>query len=96
MPNGKTYTEVLLEVYDKLDVVEQRMVTRLDSIDKSVQQNCIMLEGIQHDVTSHENRLNGQSNQIDKLRDSAKNAGLISSTIAIVGSTIAAILGTSR
>ena len=30
--NGKTYTEVLIEVYDKLDVVEQRMTKKLDTV----------------------------------------------------------------
>ena len=32
MPNGKTYTEVLLDVYDKLDNVEQRILGRIDVI----------------------------------------------------------------
>ena len=32
MSNGKTYTEVVLEFSDRLDAVEQRIITRLDSI----------------------------------------------------------------
>jgi len=29
--NGKTYTEVLLDVYEKIDVVEQRITGKLDA-----------------------------------------------------------------
>ena len=33
MPNnGKTYTEVLIDIYDKLDNVEQRVIKRIDVI----------------------------------------------------------------
>lgn len=32
MSNGKTYTEVVLEFTDRLDVVEQRIVRKLDII----------------------------------------------------------------
>ena len=34
MSNGKTYTEVLIDVYEKIDNVEQRIVKRLDTIVK--------------------------------------------------------------
>jgi SMC interacting uncharacterized protein involved in chromosome segregation len=90
MTNGRVTTR---EFYEKLERVEQRLITRLDSIDTSVQANCVMLEGIKHDIDKHEKELDAHQRHIDSLRDSAKQAGVISSIIAIVGSTIAAILG---
>jgi len=93
MANGRVTTR---EFYEKLERVEQRLIARLDHIDKSVQSNCVMLEGIRHDVASHEARLDSHAGKIDNLRDGAKQAGVISSVIAVIGSTIAAILGLSK
>ena len=36
MGNGKTYTEVLVDVYERIDVVEQRIVKRLDDMRRDI------------------------------------------------------------
>lgn len=93
MANGRVTTR---EFYEKLEQVEQRLIARLDKIDDNVQANCVMLEGIQHDVSSHEARLDSHASKIEKLQESTKQAGIIASLIAVVGSAIAAILGINR
>ena len=56
MSNGKTYTEVVLEVIDRLDVVEQRIVKRLDdmSLDiRDLQLSKATLEGKANQSSVH-------------------------------------------
>lgn len=90
MANGRVTTK---EFYEKLEKVEQRLIARLDKIDSSVQANCVVLEGIAHDIDDHEARLSSHAAKIEKLQDSTKQAGVIASIIAVVGSVIAALVG---
>ena len=89
VPNNRVTTR---EFYDRLETVEQRLIMRLDNIDDSVKQNCILLEGMRHDIEDHESRLDSHASKIDKIQDGTRLANII----AVVGSTIASILGLSR
>ncbi len=87
MPNGKTYTEVLLELYGKMDTVEQRLIRRLDII----QDNTAATMAIALDASDKVHA--GMDKRIDANTDDIKKARNLNITIATVLSAIAAWLG---
>jgi hypothetical protein len=95
-PNGKSYTEVLLEVYDKMDVVEQRIVKRLDIV---VSDNADFKAGL----AKGEARFDAMdkscviiNKRIDTNATDIKKVGSLNAIVAVIGSTIAGILGTRQ
>ena len=101
MPNnGKTYTEVLIEVYEKLDVVEQRMTGKLDAV---IRDNSDFKAGlakgeakfdaiddkIETTCVALEKRIDENSTSIGKVRN-------LNTFVALLGSTIAGIIGTQK
>ena len=101
MPNnGKTYTEVLIEVYEKLDVVEQRMTGKLDAV---IRDNSDFKAGlakgeakfeaiddkIETACVALEKRIDENSTSIGKVRN-------LNTFVALLGSTIAGIIGTQK
>ncbi len=85
--NGKSYTQVLIDVYEKMDRVEQRLIKRLDGI----QDNTAATVAIALDATE---RIHGSMNKrIDDNTDDIKKTRNLNITIATVLSAIAAWLG---
>ncbi len=90
MPNGKTYTEVLIEVYDKMDGVEQRLIRRLDRIqDNTAASVAIALDEADKKHGAMDKRIDEACVEIKTVRN--LNAG-----IALLASTIAGIIGINR
>ncbi len=90
MPNGKTYTEVLIEIYGKMDTVEQRLVKRLDHI----QDNTAATVAIALEATE---KVHGaMDKRIDENADSIKNVRNLNAGIALLASTIAGIIGINK
>ena len=100
MPNGKTYTEVLLEVYAKMDVVEQRVVGKLDAVirDNSdfkaeLAKGDARFKAIDdrmsqcQQTVSHDIEANTKT--IEKVRN-------LNTGIALLASTIAGIIGVNK
>ncbi len=90
MPNGKTYTEVLLELYGKMDTVEQRLIRRLDII----QDNTAATMAIALDASDKVHA--GMDKRIDANTDSIKNVRNLNAGIALLASTIAGIIGINK
>ncbi len=91
MPNnGKTYTEVLIEIYGKMDKVEQRLIKRLDNIqDSTAATVAIALDSADKKHGAMDKRVDTNTDDIKKVRN--LNAG-----IALLASTIAGIIGLQK
>ena len=68
MTNGKSYTEVLLEVHDKLDEMERRTITRLDGVQEGVNGNNVALARV-------ETKMDSMCKSIDKNADDIDECG---------------------
>ena len=68
MTNGKSYTEVLLEVHDKLDEMERRTITRLDGVQKGVNGNTVALARVETKMTAVCDNIDGHDDDIDDVR----------------------------
>jgi len=53
MADGKTYTEVVLEFTDRMDVVEQRVIKKLDTLTKEIGGNGTRLTRIETHLETH-------------------------------------------
>ena len=100
MSNGKTYTEVLLDVYDKLDNVEQRILRRMDviAIDNTdckerMAKGDARFKAIDDKIVTAcvalEKGIDENASAIGKVRN-------LNTFIALLGSTIAGIIGTQK
>ena len=96
MSNGKSYTDVVLEFSDRLDVVEQRIIKRLDVI---VADNADYKAGL----AASEARFAGLdkscvsiSKRIDTNAADIKKVGGLNAVATIVAATVAGIIGTQK
>ncbi len=100
MSNGKTYTEVLLDVYDKIDDVEQRLIKRMDDVVKTGSECKEALARGDARLIAMDDKINKTYTNVDKRidgnADSIKNVRNINTFIAVLGSTIAGIIGTQK
>ena len=94
--NGKTYTEVLIEVYDKIDVVEQRITGKLDATIRdnadfkaALAKGDAKFEAMDKSCIVINKRVDTNTEDIKKVRN--LNAG-----IALLASTIAGIIGINK
>jgi len=106
MSNGKTYTEVLLDVYDKLDNVEQRILGRIDVIANDNADCREKLARGDAKFAGIDNKLDGKGGMNERVKDNAggikTNADNIvkvrnlNATITAFFSGIAALVGLSK
>ena len=98
--NGKTYTEVLLDVYEKIDTVEQRVTGKLDAV---IRDNSEFMARL----AAGDERFHAIDDKIDACRatlgkDISENSKTIEKVrnlntfIALLGSTIAGIIGVNK
>ena len=94
--NGKTYTEVLLDVYAKIDTVEQRVTGKLDAV---IRDNSELKAGL----AKGEARFDAIDKRIDiNVADINTNVASITKVrnlntgIALLASAIAGILGINK
>ena len=88
MGNGKTYTEVVLEFSDRLDHVEQRIISRLDALNQKVDD--LAVGGASHKtlLDQHERRLEAHSEAIETLKRSDRIWGAVTATLAAISAAI--------
>jgi len=96
MSNGKTYTEVLLEVYQKIDIVEQRVTGKLDAVirDNSdfkagLAKGDARFDAIDKRIDANVADINTNVANITKVRN-------LNTGIALLASAIAGILGINK
>ena len=100
MSNGKTYTEVLIEVYEKIDNVEQRVTGKLDAV---IRDNSEFKAGL----AKGEARFDAIDDKIDtgcdrlgkRIDENASAIGKVrnlNTGIALLASTIAGIIGVNK
>ena len=96
MSNGKTYTEVLPDVYAKIDTVEQRVTGKLDAV---IRDNSDFKAGL----AKGDARLDAMNKRIDaNVADINTNVANITkvrnlnATLTAVFSGIAALVGWNR
>jgi len=95
-PNDKSYTEVLLEVYDKMDTVEQRIVGKVDAI---IRDNADFKAGLakgEAKFAAMDKSCLIINKRIDTNTDDIKKVRNLNAGIALIASTIAGIIGTNR
>ena len=93
---NKSYTEAILEFTDRMDVVEQRVLKRLDAIvdnGKAVETLLARCDeratALEKEIALAEKRIDGNTDRINKI-------GGLNAFIALLGSAIAGIIGTNR
>ena len=101
MPNnGKTYTEVLLEVYEKIDNVEQRVVGKVDAIirDNADFKAALAKGEAKFDAIDDkiETGCAGLSKRIDENGTAIGKVRNLNAGIALLASTIAGIIGVNK
>lgn len=100
MSNSKTYTEVVLEFIGMLDVVEQRIITRqgddhtrvLDALASIAEQN----SDFKASLASGEAKFKAIDKRLDTNETGITRVRNINAFIALLGSTIAGIIGTQK
>jgi len=83
--NGKSYTDAVLEFSDRLDVVEQRIIDKLDK-------NFEWQRGVDSRLATGAEKFKHLEKDIDHLKLWDKGLGVVS----IIGSTIASIIGIEK
>ena len=100
MSNGKTYTEVLLDVYDKLDTVEQRIVRKIDVITKDNAECKERMARGETKVDSLDEKIDAYYKKVDKRIDTnvadITKARNLNAVLTALFSSIAAFVGLSR
>jgi hypothetical protein len=87
--NGKTYTEVLLDVYDKIDTVEQRITGKLDA---TIRDNA----DFRARLAAGDEKFDAMDKRIDKNETSITKVRNLNTFIALLGSTVAGIIGINK
>lgn len=99
MSNGKTYTEVVLEFSDRLDAVEQRIITRLDSI-VAINADCKeRLARGDAKFAAIDDKIDGKGGVNERIDENANEIGKVrnlNTLIALIASTIAGIIGVNK
>jgi len=83
--DGKSYTDAVLEFSDRLDVVEQRIIDKLDK-------NFEWQREVDARLATGAEKFKGIEKDIDNLKLWDRGLGIVS----IIGSTIASIIGIER
>jgi len=99
MSNGKTYTEVVLEFSDRLDAVEQRIITRLDSI-VAINADCKeRLARGDAKFAAIDDKIDGKGGVNERIDENANEIGKVrnlNTFVALIASTIAGIIGVNK
>jgi len=93
---SKTYTEVILEFNNRIDIVEQRILRRLDALVENGKSVEAMLARCEEKDIAMDKELTAIEKRIDSNIDRINKVGGLNAFIALVGSAIAGILGTSK
>ena len=96
MANGKTYTEAVLEFKECQERLEQRLMTRLDSLNDKIEDNGRALASVCTSISEHERRLGDNEKSIDDLKDSDRRWGATTGVLAVLGSIVASIIGVNK
>ena len=97
MPNnGKTYTEVLLDVYDKIDTVEQRITGKLDATIRDSSEFMSRLAAGDEKFNAQEKRIATNEADIKANEGNITKVRNLNTGIALLASTIAGILGVNK
>jgi len=99
MSNGKTYTEVLLEVYAKIDTVEQRVTGKLDAVIRDNSEFKAGLAKGEARFDSLDNKIDGKgglAERVDTNASDIKSVRNLNAFIALIGSAIAGFIGTQK
>jgi hypothetical protein len=89
MATGQTYTEAILEFADRLDAVEQRILTKLDAIEKCNNEFSVA-QG------KNESQFIAIDKRIDANRDDIKRIGGLNVLVTAIAASIAAAIGRSQ
>ena len=96
MSNGKTYTEVLLEVYQKIDIVEQRVTGKLDAVIRDNSDFKASLAAGEAKFKANEAACAALTKRVDTNAADIKSVRNLNTFIALLGSTIAGIIGVNK
>ena len=91
-PNDKTYTEVLIEVYDKMDVVEQRIVGKVDAIIRDNADFRADLAKGDAKFDAIDDKMDGKGGMNERIKDAEGDIKSNTKNIKIVGGIEAALL----
>ena len=98
--NGKSYTQVLLDVYDKIDTVEQRVTGKLDAVirDNSDFKAALAKGDARFKATDDKIAVCYETltKDIDENTKAIGKVRNLNTFIALLGSTIAGIIGINR
>jgi hypothetical protein len=93
MPDDKTYTEVLLEVRDKLDEMEHRVVNKIDGVGGDVSTNREAIARLETKMDNVCDVTNRHERAIDMLKARDRNVTIISTVVASVSGVLSGIFG---
>ena len=96
MGNGKSYTEVVLEFSDRLDVVEQRVIGKLDAIVRDNADFKATQAKNEATLKAIDDKVDSNSDDIKTNTKDIKKVGGLNAFATIVASTIAGIIGTQK
>ena len=94
--NDKTYTEVLLEVYEKMDTVEQRIVGKVDAIIRDNADFKAELAAGDAKFKAHDKRIDDNSDDIKTNVVNITKARNLNATLTAFMSGLAAFIGWNR
>ena len=94
--NGKSYTEVVLEFSDRLNVVELRIVGKLDAIVRDNADFKATQAKNEAELKAVDDKVDGNSEAIKTNAKDIKKVGGLNAFATIVASTIAGIIGTQK
>ena len=97
--NDKTYTEVLIEVYEKIDNVERRIVGKIDDVVSDNADFRVELAKGGAKFKAIDDKLDGEGGVNERIKTNStdiKNVRNLNTFIALLGSTIAGIIGTQK
>ena len=96
MGNGKSYTEVVLEFSDRLNVVELRIVGKLDAIVRDNADFKATQAKNEANLKAIDDKVDSNSEDIKTNTKDIKKVGGLNAFATIVASTIAGIIGTQK
>jgi hypothetical protein len=86
MANDKSYTDVLLEVHDRMDTMERRILRGVNGNAKAIVRLETKVDGICVTQVRHEDA-------IDNLKARDRNVTIISTVVASITGTLAGLFG---
>ena len=96
MGNGKSYTEVVLEFSDRLNVVEQRIIGKLDAVIRDNADFKAIQAKNEANLKATDDKTDNNSEDIKTNTKDIKKVGALNAFATIVASTIAGIIGTQK